>query len=307
VNGARYAYLNRVYELIRSGEDIVIVAADYSAPVFDKLREEFSERLIRVGIAEQDMISISCGLAIEGKKVITYTLAPFSSLRSFDQLRSAVALMRLPITVVSGGAGVNHTGASHYATEDISIVRALPGFRIINVTDSIMGRVLADHILSTTVPTYVRFDKLSDGIVYDEGNIDFEKGWHIINDGDDLVIIATGSMVQNCVEICDGLKRKGISAKLIDLYALPFDKGLIDEIKDDEYIVSVEEHILNGGIGASLLEAFSDSGLAKKIMRLGLDFGNGFPKDNGPRDYLLERYGLSRMAIEQRIVTYMSS
>ena len=146
MNGARYAYLRRVCELVEQGWDIVIVSEDYAAPMFDDFRVKYPQRFLSVGIAEQNGVAVACGLALAGKYPIVYGCAPFPLTRAVDQVKSAVAGMHLPMTILNSGVGfgVPEFGATHYNADDVAIVRGIPGIRIITPSDNPMAEQVAN-------------------------------------------------------------------------------------------------------------------------------------------------------------------
>lgn len=278
MNKVRYKYLETICDLVENGEEIVLVSSDYAAPTLDDFRIKQKSRYVSVGIAEQNLIQIACGLALGGQKAVAYGLAPFPCIRAFDQIKNAVVVMNLPISIVSAGVGfaIPEFGATHYATEDISIIRTIPNIKIINLTDETMAQKAAECCLTTDRPLYIRIDKYSDGILYDYDEIDFERGFSVVRKGNDIVIITSGYYTNRMLKIADQLALENISLKIIDLYSLPYNKQeLILETKDSDKIITVEEHIRIGGIGTSILEMYNDVGIPKKIKRIGIDFGGG--------------------------------
>lgn len=300
MNTVRYKYLDTVCRLIEEGRDIVLVSSDYAAPVLDHLRETGNKRYVSVGIAEQNLIQVACGLALSGQRAIAYGLAPFPCIRAVDQIRNAMAMMKLPVSIVSAGVGfaIPEFGATHYCVEDISIMRAIPGIKIINLTDETMAEKAAVLSLTVNRPLYIRIDKYSDGVIYDPGDIDFERGFSVIGDGDDIAIISSGYYTNRMIKLSRTLLEYGISAKVIDLYALPFDaEKLISETKDIPNILTVEEHVREGGIGSAVLEAFTDKNVHKNFKRMGIDFGGEYTNEFGSREYFCKKYRLDDDAV----------
>lgn len=295
MNKVRYKYLDTVCNMIRHGEDMVLVSSDYAAPVLDDFRKTHSERYVSVGIAEQNLIQIACGLSLAGQRAIAYGMAPFPCIRAVDQIRNAAAMMNLPISIVSAGVGfaIPEFGATHYCTEDVAIIRTIPGIKIINLTDEVMAEKTAELSLKTNQPLYIRIDKYSDGVLYKPDDIDFERGFSIVKEGSDTAIIASGYYTNRMVKLAEKLSEYGISAKIIDLYTLPFNiDKLIAETDGIQNILTVEEHVREGGIGSAVLDAFSDRNIAKKIRRIGIDFGSKYTSEFGSREYFIKKYRL---------------
>jgi len=304
MNGARYAYLERICDLVAQGEDIVIVSNDYAAPILDKFRVEYPDRYVSVGIAEQNLISVSCGLALEGKRVIAYGCAPFPILRAFDQIKNAAAMMNIPINIAVAGTGfaIPEWGATHYNVEDISLLRTIPNMQIITPTDNILGTTAAEYALINSLPTYIRFDKYAEGEVYGGKTINFERGFEELRCGSDVVIVTCGSFTLKILQLADEWHKKGISVGVIDMYSLPIDvHGFMSTIGDNPLLI-IEEHILAGGIGSMALEILRSHGKTNVVRRMGIDFDLGYPQTSGSREYYLDLYGLSNQAITNKVV-----
>lgn len=298
MNGARYAYLRRVCELVDQGRDIVIVSEDYAAPMFDDFRVKYPQRFLSVGIAEQNGAAVACGLALAGKYPIVYGCAPFPLTRAIDQLKSAVAGMHLPMTVLNSGIGfgVPEFGATHYNADDIALVRGIPGIRIITPSDNLMAERTADFSLESKEPLYVRFDKNCEGSLYANKEIIFQRGFCVVKASRNnaaLAVVSCGYMLHEILNPVFKLLDSGINIKVIDLFSLPFDEdALLDEIGDIP-ILTVEEHIKQGGIGSAILEAVNTHQRHNNVIRLGIDFERGYPSVSGSREYFMRQYGLS--------------
>ncbi|MBD5134313.1 MAG: hypothetical protein HDT38_07595 [Clostridiales bacterium] len=304
MNKVRYKYLDAVCDLIREGKNMALVSSDYAAPVLDDFRKTTGERYVSVGIAEQNLIQIACGLSLSGQRAIAYGLAPFPCIRTVDQIRNAAAMMKLPISIVSAGVGfaIPEFGATHYCVEDVSIMRTIPGLKIINLTDEVMAEKAAQLSLTTDRPLYIRIDKYSDGIIYGSEDIDFERGFSVVKDGGDIAIIASGYYTNRMMKLSQTLSEYGINAKVIDLYALPFDtEKLIAETAEFQNILTIEEHVREGGIGSAVLEAFSDKNVWKNIKRMGIDFGGGYTSEFGSREYFIKKYHLDDSTVIKEI------
>jgi transketolase len=307
MNGARFAYLNRFCEIASQNRNFMVVSADYAAPMFDAFKRDFSEQYISVGIAEQNMIAVACGLALMNKRVIAYGLSPFPVTRAFDQIKSAVTNMGLPISIVVSGVGLSEQGITHSNIDDVALMRTLPNMRIITPTDNIMGAAVADYALVNTDPLYVRFDKNADGDLYAGRTIDFERGFEVLHNGKDAVLITCGYFTRKLLELAERLEPNGVKAKVIDLYALPFDTDtLISEIGGMP-VVTIEEHIINGGIGSVMLELLNERGLPNKVKRMGIDFGGAYPRTSGTREYYIEKYGLGDHDLMKQIIELLLS
>jgi transketolase len=305
MNGARYAYLEEVCALASANRDIVVVSADYAAPVFDSFRKEHPEQYISVGIAEQNLMAVSSGLAMAGKRPVAYGLAPFPILRAYDQIKCAVANMRLPVNIAASGVGFSESGITHANIDDIAMARSIPNMKIITPTDNIMGRAAAGYALESAGPVYLRFDKCCEGEVYAGQGIDFGRGFGILRDGSDAAVVTGGYMALCLCGAADSWEAAGVSVKIIDLHSLPFDASGLFATIGDLPIVTAEEHILHGGIGSAILEYANASGRKNTIRRMGIDFGGAYPASAGSREYYIQKFGLCPENVFETIMSIL--
>lgn len=312
MNGARQRYLQELIRLVDAGEDMVIVSSDYGAPVLDHFKEEHPGRLVSVGIAEQDLIQVVCGLALSGHRAIAYGMAPFPCARAYDQLRAAVGMMNLPVQIASMGIGMNINGSSHFCVEDMSIMRTIPNMEIVTISDEWMAEACARYALRNRNPVYVRFDKYCDGQIYDATNAPaWERGFAIAAETgkSNLALVTNGYYVARLLNIAKKLwEKQQIPLTVIDLFRQPFDqKALMDTLNRYAGVVTIEEHILRGGIGTEILELKERFPASFKLERIGIDFGDRYPEVFGSREYYQEIYGLSDQKLEQRIASLYQS
>lgn len=296
------AFLNRICEWIKRGEEIYVVTSDLGAPCFDELREKYPKNYISVGIAEQNLISMSCGMAMAGKRVIAYGLNPFPVTRALDQMRCLMAEMNLPVTVCSLNAGLcsAESGYTHMPIEDMAIVRTLPNISLYNPTDVIIAEKLADETLGLNRPRFIRFDKALRGEIYSKNEIDIIKGYYVSGSTiqkKKLGIITCGYLSKVVKEILENdiLTDEAIH---IDLFSLDVDKArLCGDISICDSILTLEENVLPGGIGSFILELLSDNDIHKEVKRLGLVRDNGWYKVFANREYILNQMLLSKDGI----------
>lgn len=307
----RDAFWGRVYELANNNHNIVVVSADMGAPALDQFRRNLPSQYVDVGIAEQQAIGVSAGLALGGKKVFVYAIAPFISLRCYEHIRVSLAMMNIPVTIVGAGAGLSHDdlGPTHHAVEDITALRAL-NIQINNITDSAMAVAAVDHSCSLNKPNYVRLDRQLLPQLYSYGSLGWCIDSHIMalslspHYGVGFVtlkprfrpprkycILATGNMVHVALKVINRLDDQ-IEIGLIDCHQLPLSPALLDELKDVQTVFTMEEHTLPGGFGSAVCELVCDSGKNIRIKRFGLDFKDGYCYTYGGREHILRTLGL---------------
>jgi len=300
----RDAFWNSLFELAKKDKDIVAVIADMGAPALDRFRQELPWQLIDVGIAEQQAIAVASGLALEGKKVFVYAIAPFITLRCYEHIRVNLAAMNLPVTIVGVGAGMSYddSGPTHHAVDDLSALRILPNLKIHNITDSNMASAFAGISCSLKSPNYVRLDRKILPSLY-KADDDFDKGLAVLEEGAALTVIATGNMVHQALAVQDYLlKNNQLKIGVIDVFTFPVNhQHLITALADVQRIVTLEEHNLAGGLGGMIAELFLDHGITTPVTRMGLDCSNGYCYQYGGRVNLQKSNGLDTANIAEKI------
>ncbi len=270
----RDAFFNELYPIARKDKNIIIISADMGAPSLDKFRENLAAQFINVGIAEQNMVNVATGLALEGKKVFVYAIMPFATLRCYEVIKVDLSLMNIPVTVIGVGAGFSYddSGPTHHSIEDISAMRALPNMTVLSPSDSLMAARFASMSCHMSGPNYVRLDREVLPFIYRQDD-DFSDGLCRLREGRDLYVIATGNMVHRALEVSDRLKRNAIEAGVIDLYRLqPVNaRLLLNIIKPVKRLVSLEEHVLNGGMGSAVAEVLVDNSQTLPLKRIGVN------------------------------------
>lgn len=294
----RDEFWNTVYDRAREDRNIVVLSADFSAPSLDKFRLNLPNQYIFMGISEQNMMLVAAGLALEGKKVFCYAIAPFLTMRCFEQTRLYASGMKLPIVLVGVGAGVSYdnSGYTHHAVEDIAIMRTLPFMKIFQPCDTLTTRKAAKMALAWEGPVYVRLDRYN---VEDMGSlVEEESGLYVVKPVQEISILTSGNMMIEALEAEKMLCEQGINIGIINVLMLPFDlnsfKVKLNHVKK---LLTLEEHILPGGIGSYLLEVISDLDLDIRVKRAGLDFSSGYSKEYGGRDVIHAQQGMDASSI----------
>ena len=301
----RDAFFEKLYELARRDPDIVVVAADMGAPALDVFRKEMPSQFVNVGIAEQNAIVIASGLAIAGKKVFAYAIAPFITLRCLEQIRVSNCIMNIPITVVGMGAGLSYCfdGPTHHLIEDISVMRAFPNITINSITDNVMASAYAEISCNMDSTNYIRLDKDMYADVYDS-TFDFSAGIAKVRDGKENVIITTGPMVHVANQIADSSSN---DIGVIDIFQIPVNEtALLEMIKGAKKLITLEEHFLPGGLGSAVCEILNDNNVGMSVKRLGLDINTAYKHcyKYGGREVIRACHGMDKDALEKTINDY---
>lgn len=298
----RDAFITELRARARLDANMVLITNDQGAAPLDGYREELPDQFINSGVSEQNIISVSAGLTLGGKKVFVYSIASFIILRAFEQIKIDLCAMNLPVTIFAVGSGYSYAtdGPTHHATEDIAIMRTLENMAIYSPADSNAAAALVDISLNCGSPAYIRLDRDRLPAIYGGGH-DFGAGYTTLRQGNDLCILSTGCMVSKALEVADRLENDNISAKVIDLYRLKplVASGIAEAIGQVKRVVTVEEHCRNGGLGSIIAELLADSGLALPLRRLAIEDGAVF--GYGTRDDLHRDRGLDTDGIERSI------
>ena len=269
----RDAFFDELYPIAMKDKNIIVVSADMGAPSLDKFRGNLAGQFVNVGIAEQNMVTVATGLALSGKKVFIYAIMPFATLRCYEIIKVDLSLMNIPVTVVGVGAGFSYddSGPTHHSTEDITVMRVLPNMTVLSPSDSIMAAAFARMSCQMSTPNYVRLDREVLPPLY-QPDADFVDGLAVLKHGDDVCIIATGNMVHIALEVSDKLKEQAVNVGIIDLYRIkPINQELLfTSLENAKRIVTLEEHLLIGGLGSAVLETLADSDKTIPVKRIGI-------------------------------------
>ena len=291
-------------ELMKERDDIMVLSADMSTPAgLDKFKAAYPDHFMNVGIAEQNMIGIAAGLADEGYKVICVAQACFITMRCFEQVRQYAGYMGIPMILVGIGSGLSlqYMGNTHYALEDIALMRTIPGMTIVAPCDALEASKALECAIDNNGSTYIRFFGGTGVPSVHSDNIDFEFGKAIkLRDGKDVAILASGSMVKQAIGVADSLAEHGIEAEIIDVHTVyPFDNTIIDICKDTKLVVTIEEHRLTGGLSSVISEKMKEKQIPANLLSLGV--GNNYPLP-GSYLYMLKQCGLSVEKITNSII-----
>ena len=304
--GMRDAFFNALFEFYKRDPDMIFITADNGAPTLDQFYQTRPDQYFTVGIAEQQLIGMACGMALEGKKVYTYAIAPFVTTRCYEQNKIDVCAMNLPITNIGVGAGYAYDimGPTHHTVEDITIMRALPNMTVHSPADAYCAEALAEISYRNPGPQYIRFDRAGVPEIYDNGKFKFADGVLLTQPGGALALVATGIMVHQALKVAAELAAAGIQTRVIDVCRIkPLNTSrLFEYLKGVKRVVSMEEHLLIGGLGSLLAETFSDNDVRLPLLRIGQD--DRYVFDNGGREVIWEKHGLDVVAMTQRILRW---
>jgi len=280
--GHRNSFGESLILLAKERKDVVVVSADITTTArLVNFQKEFPDRIFNVGIAEQNLIGFTAGLAKEGLMPFAVTIAAFVPMRCAEQIRMMLGYMNLNAKVVGIEAGCRFgtLGNTHFAMDDIAVSRAIPNFTVICPADSheIYKTVfaVADH----KGPVYIRLTGAPGFPLLYPHDFDFKIGKAIeYRPGNDIAIITTGSVLSEGIRAADILEKKGISVRVIDMHTVkPIDVNMLDSVfAENKLIVTVEEHSIIGGLGSAVAEYKAGFENAPKQIMCGL--GDSFRK-----------------------------
>lgn len=290
----RDAFLDTLFERACQDPDIYLLSADFGAKALDRFRAELPDQFLHMGISEQNMVDVGAGLALMGKTVFLYAMAPFLTARCYEQIKAVIASMQLPVTFVGVGVGLgyDHATLTHFTPEDIASMRAMNGIEVLTATDAPMAAELAHRCCDAPRFRYIRLERSATAELYEDGmGAAWEDGFRVVANGTDLWIAACGYMTHQALLARDLLRGKGISAGVVDVFrAKPVNGERLATALAGKPLLTVEEQILDGGFGSSVAEALMDAGAPLRQRRLGMR--DGFMVVNGDRAALHALYGI---------------
>lgn len=251
-------------EEAKTDQDICVVVSDSRGSAsLTPFTKAYPERTIEVGIAEQDLVGISAGLASAGKKPYAASPASFLTMRSIEQIKVDVAYSNANVKLIGISAGVSYgaLGMTHHSLQDLAVLTAIPNMQIIVPADQHETRKMMAKLKDDTHPTYIRVSRNPVEDVHDHHEFEYEIGKAItLREGNDVTIIACGDMVSIASKASDALKEEGISARVLNMHTIkPFDKEAVAKAaKETKGIITMEEHSIYGGLGAMVCETVAD-------------------------------------------------
>lgn len=299
----RDIFISSLLEEAKNDSRIILVTGDLGFKVFDQFREILPNQFINAGVAEQNMTGIAAGMALEGKIVFTYSIANFPTLRCLEQIRNSACYHQANVKIVSVGAGFSYgaLGISHHATEDISIMRALPQLEIYSPGCDWEAYQSTKSMIRRPGTAYLRLDRSSAGNTQNPGEQYVFGRNRVLRNGDDLTIIVTGGILQEVLESSEVLAAEDISVRVINVHTIkPFDSSLIIQAaRETAGLIIVEEHTVDGGLGSLVAENLLEQGcMPGFFIRMGLR--SEFSSVVGSQEYLREQYCISKKYIIEK-------
>jgi len=299
----KYAFIKTLYSLAKRNPKIMLLIADLGFTVCEEFRDAFPDRFINVGVAEQDLIGIAAGLALTGKIVVVYSIPTFTILRPFEQIRNDVAYHHLPVILVGTGAGLSYSEEqiTHQAIEDITLMRTLPYMTVLCPADPVEAVWATKIAVSLGKPVYLRLGKRGEPIIYThKPNLHLGKA-SVLQNGKDCAILATGNIVYHSLLAAKLLAKQGIRSTVASIHTIkPIDRKYILMLaRQVPLIITVEEHLLTGGLGSAVAEVLAASHVKARLLPLGIN--DRYLHEIGSPEFLRGIVGLTPQAIAKRI------
>lgn len=303
----RDAYIDKLIELARNDERIVVLDADLmNSNGTLKFLNVFPERAFNIGVQESNMVGIAAGLAATNKIPFAHTFTAFMSRRALDQVYMSVAYARLNVKLVATDPGITaaYNGGTHMALQDFAVMLSIPTMYVVEPTDCVMMENLVEQITYTEAPFYIRLLRKFPTKIYEEGS-KFKLGKGVLLlDGSDATIISSGIMVEESLKAAEQLKNESINVRVIDMFTLkPIDKELIIEsAKKTGAIVTAENHTVINGLGMSVAKIVSENyPIPMEMVGINDEFG-----EVGDVEYLKKRFNLTAQDIIQKVKKVIS-
>ena len=297
----RKTCLDMVYEMAKRDPRVVFIGSDLGPGTLDRMKAEMPDRFFMEGVQEQHVVGMAAGLAMEGFIPYVNTIATFLTRRCFEQVAVDLCLHNLPVRLIANGGGLVYAplGPTHLAIEDMAILRALPNMTVVAPTDAEEMKRLMPKTLDYPGPVYIRLAKGGDPIVSRAGD-GFKIGKSIeLRPAGRVAMIATGVMVTRALAAAGTLAADGIDCGVVNMHTVkPLDEARVLSLAGRaDLIVTLEEHVLMGGLGSAVAEVLADkfAGRPPALKRIGLP--DAFPHEYGSQDSMVETFGLQPPAI----------
>ena len=300
----------RLTELAARDPRVMLLTADLGFGAFDSFARDYPRQFLNVGVAEQNLIGVGTGLALEGRTVFVYSIANFPTLRCLEQIRNDACYHNANVKVVAVGAGFSYgaLGISHHATEDVSILRSLPAMTVFSPGDDWEAAECTTAAAAQPGTCYMRIDRSSGGNLVRPGEKFTIGRARLLREGDDATIAVTGGLLGTAIETAEQLSKASIECRVLSFPTIkPLDVvALAEAAQETGGLFTLEEHTVDGGLGGAVAENLLELGAIPRVFqRIGLR--DGFSSIVGSQTYLRQRYGLDTKSVAACIVQRLTS
>lgn len=300
----RNNFIATLTEVAADNPKIWLLCGDLGYSVLEPFAARFPDRFVNIGVAEQNMAGVAAGIALSGNTVFIYSIGNFPTLRCLEQIRNDVCYHGADVKVVAVGAGYAYgsQGYTHHALEDVAIMSALPGMEVFVPCDPVEARLATRTIASSGRPSYLRLSRSGEPVLHQNEPADLRRPG-VLRAGAEVVLFASGPIASACLAAADLLAAGGLEAAVVSVTCLkPFDSAFVRETsRDARLLVTVEEHILRGGLHAAVLAALALDRNRPPVLGLAIPEPTGKITKAGDREVLLRSAGLSPETIAEQI------
>jgi transketolase len=302
----RDAFIGILTELAPQHPEILFLSGDLGFGVLNEYIAKFPRQFLNVGVAEQNMSGLAAGLAMEGHTVFTYSIGNFPTLRCLEQIRNDICYHDANVKIVCVGGGMSYgaVGFSHHATEDLAILRSLPGMLVLSPCDLWEAAEASRYLISHRGPAYLRLDKSTAPVTVRQDEIFRPGSIRTVREGSDVTLAATGGILGEALLAADSLAEQGIHCRVLSVHTIkPLDTDtLAAAASETGGIISIEEHAVDGGLGGAIAESLMEAGIFPGFfVRMGLR--NTFSSVIGSQKYLRKVYSLDAASITRTVTT----
>jgi transketolase len=290
----RSAFISTLVELAERDQRVVLLTGDLGFTVLEPFAERFPDRFFNAVVAEQNMVGVATGLAEAGYTPYAYSIATFASMRAYEFIRNGPVLHRLPVRIVGVGGGMDygHNGMTHFALEDVAIMRVQPALTVVAPADPEQARTALIAVQDLPGPVYLRLGKASTPVPGLNGRFALGRA-ELIGTGEDVALVALGPMAAPAIEAAELLGRRGVSATVAIVTSL--NPSPVDDLANlfgaVPLVLATEAHYENGGLGSLAAEIIAEHGLGCRLVRAGV---RSMPAGvTGSTEYMFDRFGLS--------------
>jgi transketolase len=303
----RSAFASELIELATHDPRVMLLTGDLGFGVFEPFAEYFPDRFVNVGVAEQNMVGIATGLAEAGFTPYVYSIATFASMRAYEFVRNGPVLHELPVRIVGVGGGMDygHNGMTHYAVEDVGIMRVQPGLTVVAPADPAQTRTALPLLQQLDGPVYLRLGKESADVPGLDGRFRLGRA-ETLGEPGEVMVVALGGMAATAAEAIAQLYEGGIEAGcvVVSSFNPSPTADLLEALAGASTVVTVEAHYVCGGLGSFVAEVVAEHGLRCRLVRVGL---RSTPSGcSGSRRFLYERHGISAPSIAAAVTAAMA-
>lgn len=297
----RDSLFESIHEIMRTDTSVIVITNDMAAMRLDQIRAEWPERVLNIGIAEQNMMSVAGGMARCGKKIFGFGIGAHLASRAWEQIKLDICALNLPVMIVGVGGGLayGNDGVTHHATEDVALMLTLPNMAIYNPCDPVCTMLSVRHAYRRGGPAYLRLDKEPVKEIYTLDH-DVAPGFAIFRDGKDAALLSTGIITYKALAAADLLAAHGIDIRVADVSRLkPFsDDAWKAALGNTKHVFTLEEHNVRNAFGSQAAIYLATHGGAPLTM-MGLP--DGFLHGSASRPWAHDRFGLTPEKIAAHI------